>query len=118
MQTGHSITVVCEEGKDLASWSTDGKTPPVIKAQKGDLITFNFEVPGTLVQATLLSGPRKKSTTASLFGSNPIDVTKKQTLKVGNSNGHWGFAIAIEAEQDGVSNFYFLPDPELEVGSN
>ena len=118
MQTGHSITIVCEEGNNIASWSTDGRTPPVIKAQKGDTVTFTFDVPGTLVQATLLSGPRKKNTTTSLFGSNPIDVTKKQTLKVGNSDGRWGFAMAIEAEQDGISSFYFLPDPELEVGSN
>ena len=117
MQTGHSITVICEKGNDIASWSTNGGNPGVIKAQKGDTVSFTIDAPGTIVQATLLSGPREQKCSGPLFGGNPIDLMKKVPLKVGDSVGRWGFAIVIEAQQDGISNFYFLPDPELEVGS-
>lgn len=117
MQTGHSITVICEKGKDIARWSTNGGTPGVIKAHKGDTVSFTIDAPGTIVQATLLSGPRGQGSRGPLFGASPIDLMKKAPLKVGDSTGRWGFAIVIEAQQDGISSFYFLPDPELEVGS-
>lgn len=117
MQIGHSITVTCDEGKDIARWSIKGSDHAVIKTQKGDTVSFTIDAPGKIVQATLLSGPRERGCTGPLFGGNPIDLMKKQPLSVGNSAGLWGFAIAIETQQDGISSFYFLPDPELEVGS-
>lgn len=117
MQTGHSITVICKEGNDIATWSTNGETPEKIKAKRGDAVSFTIDAPGTVVQATLLSGPRQAGTEGPLFGGNPIDLMKKQSLKLGNSDGLWGFSISIEAQQDGISSFYYLPDPELEVGS-
>ena len=117
MQTGHSITVICDEGKNIARWHTNGSDPAVIKTQKGDTVSFTIDAPGTVVQASLMSGPRTPGSKGPLFGGNPIDLMKKQPLNVGHSTGHWVFAIAIEAQQDGISRFYFLPDPELEVGS-
>jgi hypothetical protein len=117
MKTGHSITVVCEKGSNIARWSSNGSDPAVVKAQKGDTVSFTIDAPGTVVQATLMSGPRALGSKGPLFGGNPIDLMKKQPLSVGNSVGRWGFAIAIETQQDGISSFYFLPDPELEVGS-
>ncbi len=117
MKTGHAITVTCDKGITIARWSTNGSDPAIIKAQKGDTVTITIDAPGTVVQATLMSGPRGNGSKGPLFGGNPIDLMKKPGLNVGQLAGRWGFAIAIEAEQDGDSSFYFVNVPELEVGS-
>lgn len=121
MANNYNITIQCNAGKPLASWSLNGKTPALIDAQVGDTLTFDFRLPdsppATLSSATLFSGPRKPEEGSSPFQQKQIQLAQGAQVKIQNK-GFYGFAIAFTTtDQDGVNNFFFLPDPELEVGS-
>lgn len=120
MATDHQITIKFTTGKPLATWSIGGKSEAMINAQKGDTLTFTFDTAAmtatTLSDAMLFAGPRERSSHTSPFYKNQIALEDGSKVKVVN-DGVWGFSIAFTTTQDGLSDFYFLPDPELEVGS-
>jgi hypothetical protein len=115
------ITIQFNPGNPMATWSIDGKIEALIKAQVGDQLSFHFKMPDTppseLASAMLFAGPRKPSTAISPFRQKQIPITQGSKVKV-EHDGLWGFSIAFTTvAQDGVNSFFFLPDPELEVGS-
>jgi hypothetical protein len=120
MATDHQINIKFNSGKPLATWSIGGKSESMINAQQGDTLTFNFDSPDLiemkLSDAVLFAGPRKHSSHGSPFHKSQIQLEDGSKVKVEN-DGVWGFSIAFTTTQDGVNSFYFLPDPELEVGS-
>lgn len=121
MATQYDITIQFNPGNPMATWSIDGKIEALITAQVGDTLAFNFEMPDSptleLASATLFAGPRKPATDISPFNKTQIPLTQGSKVKV-EHDGFWGFSIAFTTvTKDGVSSFFFLPDPELEVGS-
>lgn len=121
MATEYDISIQFNPNNPMATWSIDGKSEALITAKVGDTLSFNFVMPTRpsveLQNATLFAGPRHPSTRSSPFGSAQIQIAQGSKLTVQNP-GLWGFAIAFSTvAKDGVSSFYYLPDPELEVGS-
>ncbi|VXB82846.1 hypothetical protein [Massilia sp. 9I] len=121
MATQYDVTIQFNPGNPMATWSIDGKIEALIAAQKGDTLAFNFEMPDSpameLASAMLFAGPRQPSTQISPFNKTQIPIVQGSKVRV-EHDGLWGFSIAFTAvTKDGISSFYFLPDPELEVGS-
>lgn len=121
MASDYNITIQFNPGNPMATWSIDGKIEALIAAQVGDTLSFDFRLPDTpsmeLTSAMLFAGPRKPSTDVSPFNQSQIPLVQGSKVKVAHE-GLWGFSIAFTtATKDGVSSFYFLPDPELDVGS-
>lgn len=120
MASEYAITIQFNPGNPMATWSIDGKIEAQIKAQAGDQLVFRFEMPDTpsceLAGAMLFAGPRKPSHAISPFRQKQIPLTQGSKVKV-EHDGLYGFSIAFTTvTKDGVNSF-FLPDPELEVGS-
>lgn len=119
MATDFQIIVSFTPGQALATWSLDGKTDFTIKAQKGDSLTFTFNGPDPAEQMSdgiVLSGPRKQSPHVSPFQKTQLPIKNGGSVAIEN-DGSWGFSIAFTTTRDTLNGFYFLPDPELEVGS-
>ena len=121
MATDYNITIHFNPGIPMATWSIDGKIEALIKANVGDTLTFDFRLPDTpsveLASAMLFAGPRKPASAHSPFNQSQIPLVQGSKVKVAN-DGFWGFSIAFTTtNKEGVSSFFFLPDPELEVGS-
>jgi len=117
----YNIAIQFNPGNPMATWSIDGKIEALIKAQPDDTLTFDFRLPDspsvTLSSAMLFAGPRKPESLPSPFNHSQIPLVQGSKVKVTN-DGLWGFSIAFTTiSQEGISSFYFLPDPELEVGS-
>lgn len=90
--------------------------------------TFNFVFTGgasaipasTVKKAVLIAGWREASAGqgSSPFtkDSNDIDLVSESTLTVGTRLGKWGFVVSFSTvEPNGMTHFYFLPDPEIEI---
>ena len=115
----HEIRVMYDAGNPQASWAPRPQGTDTIQASKNDTIRFTFVGPDTLTDAVMLTGPRKKEAERSPFdGGNQINIEPDAKYTIDKENGLWGFSVAFTTiNADGISNFYFLPDPELEVGS-
>lgn len=120
MATEHHIVITATGGAPLATCTIDGVPTSKMTAQPGDTLAFSFvgpkDVTTTLSDAVLFSGPSQHCSEPSPFRSSQIQLTKHPKVLVEN-DGLWGFAIAFTLTQGSTSTFYFLPDPELEVGS-
>ena len=55
----------------------------------------------------------------SSSSATDIDVLKHAKLTVAdNVSGTWGFTVSFTVQnKDGTSDFFYVPDPELQVGS-
>ncbi|MCC2957412.1 hypothetical protein LK542_17485 [Massilia sp. IC2-477] len=121
MASNYNITIQFNPGNPMATWSIDDKIEALINAQVGDTLTFGFRIPDSpaveLSSAMLFAGPRKPAEAISPFNQTQIPLVQGSKVKVQNE-GFYGFSIAFSTtDKQGVSNFYFLPDPELDVGS-
>ncbi|UVW27241.1 hypothetical protein [Massilia sp. H6] len=118
-QQNHEINVIYQAGQPQATWTPRPQGTDRIQANVNDTISFVFDGPETLTNAVMMSGPRKKGEDGSPFdGGNQINIVPGTPYTIDKNAGLWGFSIAFTTvNADGVSNFYFLPDPELEVGS-
>jgi len=121
MANDYNIAIQFNPGNPMATWSIDGKIEALITAQPGDTLTFDFRLPDSpaveLASAMLFAGPRQPATAPSPFNATQIPLVQGSKVKVQN-DGFWGFSIAFTTtNKEGTSGFYFLPDPELEVGS-
>lgn len=119
MASNYQITVNFIPDQPLATWSLDGKTDFTIQAKKGDSLTFTFTGPDaaeTMTDGVVFSGPRKHSSQSSPFKKTQLPIRNGDSVTVEN-DGLWGFSIAFTTTKDTLNGFYFLPDPELEVGS-
>jgi hypothetical protein len=115
----HQITIIYDADNPQATWAPRPDGSNRIVAQKGDTISFTFEGPGSVTDAVMMTGPRKKNADPSPFGGHTqINIKPDTEYKIGMTAGLWGFAITFATiGTDETVNFYFLPDPELEVGS-
>jgi hypothetical protein len=124
MPQTRQLTITYVEGQTLATWKLDGVPQDdgdSFSAQPGDKIAFQFEGPGDIAECVLISGQmvdtcRSKS---PFTEGNRINLKAHSTLTVASEYGVWGFTVSFSVHNsDGTSSFYFLPDPEMEVGSH
>ena len=115
----HHIDIQYVAGNPQASWSLELQSDR-IRARKGDTVSFSFSGPDALSDAVMMAGPRRKEIARSPFeGGNQLNIAPDARYKIDQLEGLWGFSVAFTTiGTDGISQFYFLPDPELEVGSN
>ena len=123
MPQTHQITVSYAQGQTIATWSLDGvpfKDGDSFWAQQGDKVAFQFEGPGDIAECVLISGKMQSSChhSSPFAEGNRINLKAHSTLTVGNEDGAWGFTISFSAHDDGgATAFYYLPDPEVFIGS-
>jgi len=123
--TDHTFQVYYSKADRQIRWKFDGADDiETCKVYTSDSIAFSIQPEahdggGTLVQSVLLSGSQSDKTKGAPFEEGAlIDLSKTMNLKVGTSTGLWGFSIAFTvAHGDSSTSFYFVPDPELQVGS-
>lgn len=97
----------------------------VSPARSGQALGFTFEGPGSVIDAVMLIAPTAKKSPQSPFSQlNPIQLTREGedyfiSPPIDQQDGMWGFSIMFRTQNDAGehSGFYFLPDPELAVGS-
>jgi hypothetical protein len=122
MSTTYQLTVTYTQGQEIVSdWHfNDQAKPTCCQVQKGDKIAFRFEGPGDIAECVLLAGAQKSGQGSSPFNEgNRINLKGNSTLNVGNADGLWCFSIAFTARNgDATTSFYYLPDPEVQVGSH
>lgn len=117
--SNHHISIIYKEGNSQANLSFNQESDRIL-ASKGDTLSFSFDGPDQLNDAVLLVGPRRKQAARSPFdGGNQINIEPEAKYTIDQANGLWGFSVSFSTvNKDGISQFYFLPDPELQVGSN
>jgi len=123
--TNREITIIYDADNPQATWAPRPKGSNQIVVKKGDTISFTFEGPGTFTDAVMMTGPRKKNAdpapnpNPSPFGGpSQVNIKPHVEYKIDATDGSWGLAIMFATTgTDGKVKFYFLPDPELEVGS-
>lgn len=114
----YQIDISYDTTSSTATWKLDGQQPDPISIKPTDTISFRFDGPGTLSSAILMTGPRAAGTALSPFvGGSQLNITPDYPLAPAGVLGTWGFTVSFTTMTDGVSSFYYLPDPELEVGS-
>ncbi|MFS2218200.1 hypothetical protein ACEN9H_15555 [Massilia cellulosiltytica] len=122
-QQTHQLLVTYVEGQTLASWSLNGvpqNDGDLFDAQPGDKVAFQFEGPGDIAECVLISGQMNSRCHGSspFTEGNRVNLKAHSTLNVGQLMGLWGFTISFSARNgDGSTSFYYLPDPEMNVGS-
>ena len=123
MSQTHQLTVTYVAGETLATWSLDGvlrEGGDTFFAEPGDKVAFLFDGPGDLAECVLISGQMESHCHGSspFTEGNRVNLKANSTLTVGKAQGTWGFTISFSAHAgDGTTAFYYLPDPEMEVGS-
>lgn len=120
-QTTHQLTVIYNT-ETLATCTLDGvPITDKFSAQPGDKVSIDFNGPNdeNVTECVLISGQlRSHCRSASPFTEgNRINLKSHPTITVGQEHGLWGFTISFSVYNgDGTSSFYYLPDPEMEVG--
>jgi hypothetical protein len=123
MPQTHQITVTYVQGQTLATWSLDGvpcQDGDSFQAQPGDKVTFQFEGRGDIAECVLISGQMQNGCPGSspFTEGNRVNLKANSTLHIGKDEGAWGFTVSFSAHNgDGTTAFYYLPDPEVFVGS-
>jgi hypothetical protein len=123
MPQTHQLTITYVQGQTLATWTLDGiplDDGDVFTAEPGDKVAFKFDGPGDIAECVLISGQMQSGCGASPFvEGNRINLKTHSTLIVSSQNGLWGFTVSFSAHNgDGTTAFYYLPDPEMQVGSH
>lgn len=123
MPQTHQLTVSYVQGQTLATWSLDGvqrEDGDVFQAQPGDKVAFTFDGPGDVAECVLISGRMQNSChgNSPFLEGNRVNLRTHSTLTVATNLGLWGFSVSFSAHNgDGTTAFYYLPDPELQVGT-
>ena len=124
MPQTHELTITYVQGQTDATWSLDGaplQDGDAFQAQPGDKIAFLFDGPGDIAECVLISGQMQSTCHSSspFVEGNRINLKSHSTLTVGQQFGAWGFTVSFSAHNgDGTTAFYYLPDPEMVVGSH
>jgi hypothetical protein len=123
MSQTYQLTVSYVAGQTIATWSLDGvarANDDTFFVEPGDKVAFLFDGPGDLAECVLISGQMESRCHGSspFTEGNRINLKANSTLTVGKAQGTWGFTVSFSAYAgDGTTAFYYLPDPEMEVGS-
>jgi len=121
-QPTHQLLVTYVEGQPFATWSLDGvpqKDGAKFNAEPGDKVAFQFDGPGDIAECVLISGQMngRGHGSSPFTEGNRVNLKAHSTLNVGQQTGLWGFTISFSTHNgDGTSSFYYLPDPEMDVG--
>ena len=122
-QQTHHLLVTYVKGETTATWSLDGaphQDGDPFKVQPGDKVEFQFSGPDDIAECVLISGQMdSRSHGSSPFTEgNRINLKAHSTVNVGQQQGVWGFTVSFSTRNgDGTSSFYYLPDPEMDVGT-
>ena len=123
-QNNYQLTVTYVQGQTLATWSLDGvqhQDGEVIHVSPGDKITLVFSGPGEIAECVMISGQMQSGAHSSspFTEGNRINLKANSTVNVGKALGTWAFTVSFSAYNgDGTTSFFYLPDPEMEVGSH
>ena len=123
MTQTYQLTVSFTQGQTLATWSLDGtqrEDGDYFDVLPGDKVTFQFDGPGDVAECVLNSGQMQSHCHGSspFTEGNRINLKANSTVTVGKYAGKWGFTVSFSAYNgDGTTAFYYLPDPEVVVGS-
>jgi hypothetical protein len=122
-QQTHQLVVTYVKGQTTATWSLDGvqhQDGDLFQVQQGDKVAFQFNGPDDIAECVLISGQMdSRSHGSSPFTEgNRINLKAHSTVNVGQQQGIWGFTVSFSTRaSDGTSSFYYLPDPEMQVGT-
>ena len=122
-QQTHQVLVTYVQGQTLATWSLNGvpqKDGDQFAVLPGDKVAFQFEGPDDIAECVLISGQMNSRAHGSspFTEGNRVNLKANSTLTVGRQPGLWGFTISFSTRNsDGTSSFYYLPDPEMDVGT-
>ncbi|MFS2020159.1 hypothetical protein ACEN88_26725 [Massilia sp. CT11-108] len=123
MPQTYQLTISYVQDQPLATWSLNGvqrEDGDVFEAQPGDKVAFQFDGPGDVAECVLISGQMQNGCRGSspFSEGNRINLKAHSTLTVGANMGLWGFSVSFSAHNgNGTTSFYYLPDPEMQVGS-
>jgi hypothetical protein len=100
------------------------KKGDILQFDAGDSIKVKYARSGNpgspkVISSILLAGPMQSELAQSPFDSDssPIDLVAKPDLTIDSTVGIWGFSVAFTVQNQNSTSFYYLPDPEMEVGS-
>lgn len=119
----HQLTVTYTQGQTLATWSLDGvqrEDGDSLDVLPGDKVAFQFDGPGDVAECVLISGQMQSKCHGSspFTEGNRINLKANSTVNVANYSGTWAFTVSFSAHNgDATTAFYYLPDPEVVVGS-
>jgi hypothetical protein len=121
-QQTYQLQIVYVEGQTLATWKLNGvqlDDGDEFTVQPGDKVAFQFDGPGDIAECVLISGAMESRCHGSPFNEgNRINLKTHSTVNVGSQFGLWGFTVSFSVHNgDGTSSFYYLPDPEMQVGT-
>jgi hypothetical protein len=123
MSHTYQLSVTYTQGQTLATWSLNGtqcEDDDSFDVLPGDKIAFQFKGPGDIAECVLISGQMQSRCHGSspFTEGNRINLKANSTVNVGKAEGKWGFTVSFSTYNgDGTSAFYYLPDPEVVVGS-
>jgi hypothetical protein len=123
MSQTYQLTISYVAGQTIATWSLDGllrANDDTFFVEPGDKVAFVFDGPDDLAECVLISGQMESRCHGSspFTEGNRVNLKANSTLTVGKAPGTWGFTVSFSTRAgDGTSAFYYLPDPEMEVGS-
>lgn len=122
-QQTHQLLITYVKDNPTATWSLDGvpqQDGDKFKVQQGDKVTFQFNGPDDIAECVLISGQMESKCHGSspFTEGNRINLKAHNTVNVGQQQGLWGFTVSFSTRNgEGTSSFYYLPDPEMEVGT-
>ncbi|GAA4655323.1 hypothetical protein GCM10025794_14260 [Massilia kyonggiensis] len=123
MSQTHQLVVTYVPGQTLATWSLDGvqhEDGDQFQVQPGDKVSFQFDGPSDIAECVLICGQMASRCHGSspFTEGNRVNLKANSTVTVGKSLGVWGFTVSFSTHNgDGTSSFYYLPDPEMQVGT-
>ena len=119
--TPYTFEIIYGVNAPDATWLFDDQLGvETCKVNPGDQILFTFSGPGIVTQAAVLTGQLQFEPALWPFkgAGGDASVMPKTVLTVGPSLGLWVMCVAFAVLfTDGATKFYFVPDPELQVGS-
>ncbi len=122
-QQTHQLVVTYVKGQTNATWSLDGvqhEDGDLFQVQPGDKIVFQFNGPDDVAECVLISGQMESRCHGSspFTEGNRINLKANSTVNVGQHQGVWGFTVSFSTRNsNGTTAFYYLPDPEMQVGT-
>ena len=122
-QPTHQLVVTYIKGQTTATWSLDGvqhEDGDLFQVQPGDKVAFQFNGPDDIAECVLISGQMETRChgNSPFTEGNRINLKANSTVNVGQQQGVWGFTVSFSTcSSDGTSSFYYLPDPEMQVGT-
>ena len=123
MPKTHQLTVTFIQDQIFATWSLDDvqhQDGDKFEVYPNDKIVFQFVGPGDIAECVLISGQMQSTCHGSspFTEGNRINLKANNAVTVGKYQGTWGFTVSLSAHNgDGTTAFYYLPDPEMVVGS-